>query len=123
MRLIFDLYRQGKGIRAIAAYLNGKKWTYRRGRAFTSGLVHQILKQPAYAGAHYFNKRTLKTRAPKDPSESDSPCATPVIVALDLFEDTQRRLEQNSPTRTPPRIVNGPTLLTGLTSAPPAVAA
>ena len=40
----------------------------------------------------------------------------PVIIDLDLFEQVQARLAQNNPRVTPPRVVNGPTLLTGLAS-------
>ena len=38
----------------------------------------------------------------------------PPIIPLELFEKVQARLARNNPKVTPPRIVNGPTLLTGL---------
>ena len=40
--------------------------------------------------------------------------ATPVIIDPEIFQAVQRKLEARRPTRVPPRIVNGPTLLTGL---------
>jgi hypothetical protein len=40
--------------------------------------------------------------------------AVPTIIPVELFESVKRRLSQNNPKVTPPRIVNGPTLLTGL---------
>jgi site-specific DNA recombinase len=38
----------------------------------------------------------------------------PTIISLDLLEKVRARLARNNPRVTPPRIVNGPTLLTGL---------
>jgi site-specific DNA recombinase len=38
----------------------------------------------------------------------------PPIIPSDLFEAVQARLAQNNPKVAPPRVVNGPTLLTGL---------
>src|SRR6185437_5738480 len=44
VRDIFNLCSRGKGIRAIADEFNRKGLTYRRkGRKWTSGLVHQVL--------------------------------------------------------------------------------
>ena len=38
----------------------------------------------------------------------------PPIIAMELFERVQARLTSNNPKVTPPRVANGPTLLTGL---------
>ena len=38
----------------------------------------------------------------------------PPIIPVELFERVKARLTQNNPKLTPPRVVNGPTLLTGL---------
>lgn len=38
----------------------------------------------------------------------------PTIIPPELFEKVQARLARNNPRVTPPRVVNGPTLLTGL---------
>ena len=38
----------------------------------------------------------------------------PTILEMDVFERAQAKLTQNNPRRTPPRIVNGPSLLTGI---------
>jgi site-specific DNA recombinase len=118
VRRIFALYLQGAGresmgLRAIAAHLNEKGLRYRKGRAFTSGLVQQILRRTAYVGRHFFNRKELKTKKRKDPSEWVE-MATPVVIDSEIFETVQRVLKSRRPTNTPPRIVNGPTLLTGL---------
>ncbi|WP_368423620.1 recombinase family protein [Tistlia sp.] len=118
VRLIYGMFRTGQsgtpmGIRAIAGSLNSKGYTYRRGRAWTSGLVHAILRNGAYRARHYFNTRCVKTRTRKDSSEWIE-VATPRIVEDEAFEAVQALLEQRRPAVTPPRIVNGPTLLTGI---------
>ena len=61
MQEVFDLAAMGSGIRAIADHLNRKGLTYRRkGRKWTSGLVHQLLTREAYAGTHYFNRTDVR---------------------------------------------------------------
>ena len=110
---VFSLCLDGKGIRAIADHLNRKGLTYRRGRKFTSGLVHQILTRTAYVGRHHYNRTDSKTGKTKARSEWVE-FATPVVIEPETFERVQRLLESRRPTRTPPRVVNGPTLLTGL---------
>ncbi len=111
---VFALCRNGKGIRAIADHLNRKGLTYRRkDRKWTSGLVHQLLTCEAYAGTHYFNRTDVRLNRKKDKSEWVS-FPTPVIIDPETFEGVQKLLEARRPTRVAPRIVTGPTLLTGL---------
>ena len=115
---IFALFLEGDGngsmgLRAIAAHLNAKGLRYRKGRSFTSGLVHQILTHTAYAGRHFFNRKELRTKKRRDRAEWVE-MATPVIIDPPRFERVQSLLRSRRPTVTPPRIVNGPTLLTGL---------
>ncbi len=113
VRQIFDLYQGGPGIRAIADTLNSKGLRHRNGRRFSSSLVHQILTRTSYKGLHHFNKKSSKTRKRKDPSEWVA-FETPVIIAPEVFDKVQDMLAQRRPTNTPPRVVNGPTLLTGV---------
>src|SRR5262245_10202358 len=101
---IFDLFggQRGRrmGIRAIAAHLNGKGLRYRKGRPFTSGLVHQVLTRRAYAGTHYFNQTEAKTKQRKDRSEWIE-FQTPAVIDPARFEQTQRELERRRPANTP----------------------
>ena len=114
VREIFSLYRSGRGIRAIAAYLNRKGLTHRHeDRKFTSCLVHQILTREAYAGTHYFNRTEFRRRRNKDKAEWIA-FATPVIIDPEIFQEVRNKLESRRPTRIPPRLVDGPTLLTGI---------
>ena len=115
VREIFSLYGSGLGIRAIADRLNRKGLTYRhKNRKFTSGLVHQILTREAYAGTHYFNRTDSRRNRGKDKSEW-VPFETPVIIEPEIFHETRNKLESRRPTRIAPRLVDGPTLLTGIT--------
>lgn len=111
---IFDLCRAGRVIRLIADYLNRKGLTYRRkGRKWTSGLVHQVLTCQAYAGTHYFNRTEAKRKRRKEKAEWVA-FDVPVIIDPEVFHVVQHMLEARRPTRVAPRVVTGPTLLTGL---------
>ena len=112
VRDIFRLHLEGKGIRAIADHLNRKNIAHRNTK-FTSGLTHTILTREAYIGRHHFNhtdNRTGKTKAKSEWVYFE----TPKIIDPDIFHMVRDRLASRRPTRTPPRIVNGPTLLTGI---------
>ncbi len=113
VRTIFDLYRGGKGVRAIADALNRKGLIYRKTRRWTSGLVHQVLTREAYAGQHYFNRTEARRKVGK---ERDQWVAfeTPVIIDPAVFDAVRKKLESRRPARVPGRITGGPTLLTGL---------
>lgn len=112
IRVAFKLCLEGKGIRAIADELNRNKLSHRNGE-FTSSLVHSVLTREAYIGRHHYNQtdsRLNKTRARSEWVYFE----TPKIVDPDIFQKVQDKLASRQPTRVPPRIVNGPTLLTGL---------
>ena len=110
---VFELYQSGQGIRTIAATLNSKGMRYRKGRLFNASLTHQILTRTSYKGVHHFNKRSNKSNTRKDPSEWVA-FDTPVIIEPVVFDKVQAMLAQRRPANTPPRVVNGPTLLTGV---------
>jgi site-specific DNA recombinase len=112
VREIFKLYLQGNGVRAITANLNRRGITH-RGRAFRSVITHTILTREAYIGRHYFNRTTYRTRKAKARTEWVA-FETPKIIDPELFHAARDRLASRRPTRTPPSIVNGPTLLTGI---------
>jgi site-specific DNA recombinase len=111
VREIFKLYLDGNGVRAIAARLNRKNIPYRDGK-FTSALTHKILTREAYIGRHYFNRTDSRAKKIKARSEWVW-FETPTIIDPEIFRTVQDRLASRRPTRTPPRIVNSPTLLTG----------
>jgi len=116
---IFRLFQHGcgksgpMGVRRIVSHLNAIGVSYRGGRKFHASLVHAILTCTTYTGPHHFNRRSNKSGQVKDRSEW-VPFETPVIIEPAVFNRVQVQLKARAPTVTPPREVNGPTLLTGL---------
>ena len=120
VRLIFKLYTEGDqrtgalGIKETTKWLNERGYRTRRGATFGIGPVHGILKNACYAtGKWPYGRKNSRTGALHDPAtivEID----VPPIVPIETFERVQAKLARNNPKVTAPRIVNGPTLLTGL---------
>lgn len=121
VQLIFRLYADGDpatatpplGIKAICTWLNSRGYRTKRGGTFGVGPLHLILTNTAYVGRWKYNVRSAKTREKKPESEVVEIAIPPIIDQL-LFDKVQARLAANNPKVTPPRIVNGPILLTGL---------
>jgi site-specific DNA recombinase len=120
VRLIFRLYAEGDGrsgplgVKQTTKWLNEHGYRTRQGSTFGVGPLHRILKNGYYAtGKWPYGRRNSRTGGLHDPAtivEID----IPPIIPLGLVEDVQARLSRNNPRVTPPRVVNGPTLLTGL---------
>ncbi len=118
--LIFRLYAEGDGatrplgVKDTVKWLNTRGYRTRRGAAFGVGPLHKILTQACYAtGKWPYGVKNMRTGELNDPSlivEID----VPTIIPMPLFEAVQAKLRNNNPRVTPPRVVNGPTLLTGL---------
>ena len=120
VRLIYRLYTDGDGtsgplgVKQTTSWLNRHGYRTRRGAHFGVGPLHRILKNACYAtGKWRYGIRNSRTGTLHDPA-SVVEIEVPTILSLELFERVQRRLSQNSPRVTPPRVVNGPTLLAGL---------
>jgi len=120
VRLIYRLYTEGDGnsgplgVKETTSWLNRHGYRTRRGAHFGVGPLHRILKNSCYAtGKWRYGIRNSRTGTLHDPS-SVVEIDVPTILSLEVFETAQRRLTSNSPHVTPPRIVNGPTLLAGL---------
>ncbi|MFN5824995.1 MAG: recombinase family protein, partial [Sphingomonadales bacterium] len=120
VRLIFKLYLEGDGatgplgVKGVASWLNANGYRTRKGATFGVGPLHGILTNRCYAiGKWPYGVRNARTGELNDPAnivEID----VPTIIPLNVFENVQARLAHNNPKVTPPRVVNGPTLLTGL---------
>src|SRR6516165_1580361 len=120
VRLIFKLYSQGDGtsgplgVKDTTKWLNSHGYRTRLGCSFGVGQLHKILTNRGYAtGKWPYGLRDSKTGALHDPANVVE-IAVPTIIPIELFERVKQRLSQNNPKVTPPRIVNGPTLLAGL---------
>lgn len=100
------------GVKAIVTRLNQEGLRF-RGKPFQISNVHRILRSSTYAGTHHFNCRDSKTGTEK-PAEEWVTVEVPAIISREMFDQVQRSLAARNPRRTPPRVLSGPTLLTGL---------
>ena len=117
VKRIYDLYVNGgeqgsMGAKDIATYLNNKSIMMRT-QKWNRSRVHEILSSPTYMGEYYFNKTDHKTKEVKPESEWIRLSIEPLIAA-DAFEVAKSRRAARAPSKVPPRLVNSPTLLTGL---------
>ena len=120
VQLIYRLYIEGDGtsgplgVKDTTKWLNTHGYRTRQGAHFGVGPLHGILTNRTYAyGTYQYGIRNGRTGETHDP-DSVITIAIPTIIPVDLFEAVQQRLKANNPRVTPPRVVNGPTLLTGL---------
>ena len=119
VQLIFKLFREGDGrsgplgVKAVAVWLNERGYRTRAGATWGIGPIHALLTHPVYAGRMRFNRTEARSRRRKAESEHVF-AEAPAIIEPALFEQVQRVLKARNPRVTPPRIVTGPILLTGL---------
>ena len=119
VRLIFKLYLHGDGksgplgVKAVANWLNERGYRLRKGGRFGSGTLQKILVNPIYKGEWSFNRRDSRTQRAK-PAAEHVTMETPAIISADEFEAVGATLRSRNPRVTPPRVVTGPILLTGL---------
>ena len=119
VRMIFLLAREGDGVsgpmgvKKITTHLNAAGIRTRDGGRWGIGAVHKVLTRTTYIGRHRFNTKFWKTRERKPDAEVVE-MATPPIIDQAEFDAVQTLLKTRSPALTAPRIVSGPTLLTGI---------
>ena len=114
---IYRLYLDGHegqvlGVKGIAAYLNNQGITMRGGK-FRKTIISKIIASRIYLGEYAFNKRDSHTLKIKPESEWVTISLPPIVDAETWQRVERRRLERDS-SNTPARVVNTPTLLTGL---------
>ena len=114
---IYDWYLHGNeqgsmGAKEIATYLNNKN-TPMRAQQWNRSRVHEVLSSRTYIGEYYFNKMDNKNKRIKPESEWIKMEIKPIIEAS-TFEAVRSRRAARAPANVPPRLVNSPTLLTGL---------
>ncbi|WP_349643086.1 recombinase family protein [Bradyrhizobium japonicum] len=119
MRLIYRLAREGNGssgamgVKSIAIHLNEAGIRTRDGGRWGVDAVHKVLTRTTYIGRHRFNAKYWKTRERKPEAEVVEMTVPPIIEAAE-FEAVQALLKTRSPAMSAPRVVSGPTLLTGI---------
>ena len=125
MRLIFRLALEGDGssgpmgVKSITKHLNAAGIRTRDGGRWGIDAVHKVLTRTTYIGRHRFNTKFWKTRERKPETEVVEMVVPPIIEVAE-FEAVQAHLRSRSPALTAPRIVSGPTLLTGICFCAPA---
>ena len=117
VRRIYDWYLNGHngkqvGMKDIARLLT-ERGELMRGSSWRIQKIQQVLADETYIGIYYFNKTCCKTRKPKPQDEWIRFEVEPIIVA-EVFGRAGERRCAHAPAKTPPRLVNNPTLLTGL---------
>ena len=100
------------GVQAISATLNAMGLTH-RGKRFHTSFVHKLLTNPVYSGTARFNVRCAKTGQLK-PADEIVEASVPAIIDPGEFLRLQDILSTNSPKKRAPRVLAGPTLLTGI---------
>ena len=119
VRLMFRLFLEGEagsgpmGVKAIAVWLNLRGYRTRGGATWGIGPVHALLSNPVYGGRMRFNRSDSRSRRRKSEFEQVF-AAVPAIIEPETFERVQSLLKERNPRITPPRVVSGPILLTGL---------
>ncbi|HKM55556.1 MAG TPA: recombinase family protein, partial [Isosphaeraceae bacterium] len=118
VRLIYCLALEGDGakgpmgVKAIASHLNQRRIFTRAGGRWGVGQIHRILTRTTYTGRHEFNKRS-KSRDQKPVGEIVT-VKVPPLIDQATYDRVQAHLRSRSPEVVPPRVVSGPTLLTGI---------
>ncbi|MDU2239745.1 MAG: recombinase family protein [Paenibacillus sp.] len=119
VRKIFELYASGKGLKAIANQINREGHTTKRGNAFSTDSIKQIILNPVYVGKiRYLQHENWNERRRKGKN------ATPMledgghepIISEELWEKVQ--LLQKSKAVTTSRTFDGKYTLTGLLRCP-----
>jgi DNA invertase Pin-like site-specific DNA recombinase len=120
VRLIFKLYLDGDGatgplgVKETTKWLNSHGHRTRRGATFGVGPVHKILTNACYSTGQWpYGVRSSRDGRKYDPSTVIH-IPVPVLIEQGDFERAQAKLARSNPKTTPPRVVNGPSLLTGI---------
>lgn len=119
VRLMFKLFLKGDGtsgpmgVKALTCWLNEHGYRTRVGARWGIGPLHQILTRATYKGEHRFNRKVWKTREAKPEADQVAVAVDPIIDAA-TFDAVQAMLKAKNPKATPPRVVTGPILLTGI---------
>lgn len=117
VRLVYEYYLHGlesrvMGCKEIAKHLT-EKGLLMRGRPWNIHKIHKLLSDTLYIGDYFFNVVDSKT-GQKRPQDEWVKTIIPALIDAATFERVRARREERAPSKTPPRRVSSPTLLTGL---------
>ncbi|TLP68059.1 hypothetical protein FEE96_05960 [Parasedimentitalea maritima] len=112
IRLMFDLalYGDGQtgplGLKEIVKWLNERGYRTRKGTKWGINAVHRYFQKTTVAGEFIFNSSQDGGKAITIP--------VPPIIERSKFDLVRATMEARAPSQTPPRVVTGDVLLTGL---------
>lgn len=117
VRMAYVFYLQGleareMGCKEIAKHFN-EKGLLMRGKPWRMQKAQTVLSDPLYMGEYFTNIRDSKNNCNRPPDEWVK-VSVPAIIDAATFERVREKREARSPSRTPPRVTNSPTLLTSL---------
>ena len=117
VKLIFDLYPKGNGLKNIVMELNRRGIRPRSDSYWSKSSVANILRNETYISWTVFNKRDKKTMGrqfkPKDEWIIIKNTHEP-IVSEELFNKVQKLIEERQPKNTPAQVTASQYLLSGL---------
>lgn len=109
MALYFELRARGRRVLEVGPL----GYRTRQGEYFGNSLVQRILRDRVYIGEYVYNRKNYKTNE-SNPAEDTVIISVAPIVDRHEFDEVQALLTSRNSVTTPPRIVTGPILLTGL---------
>ena len=114
--MVFDAHERAfaffKGACTRVTQLNAEGARF-RGKQFSTSNVHRILTDETHTGTHWFNVKDSKTGKVRPRSDWVA-MEAPVIIDPAMFDRVRARRADHHPRNTPPRVVTGPILLSGL---------
>lgn len=117
VRLIFDLYAKGNGLKNIVTYLNTHGHKPRSGGKWSKSTVANVLRNEAYIGWTVFNKRDKKTYGKQFKSRNQWLVIKNThepIVEKEVFDKAQRLIKERQPKNQPAQVTASSYLLSGL---------
>ncbi len=119
VRMIFHLYVFGiadsgpMGVKKITTHLNEHGYRNRQRNPFRLQYVSEVLRNTAYIGEHFYNRRDSR-RGVNRPKSEWILVRTPCIVDDAIFYSVQEKLDRQHPLKTAPRLVKSDILLTSV---------
>ncbi|MFH1504947.1 MAG: recombinase family protein [Candidatus Omnitrophota bacterium] len=117
VKLIFELYVKGNGLKNIVIHLNKNGYKARSGNAWNKNTLANILRNETYIGWTVFNKRDKKTFGKQFKPKSEWIIIKNThepIISEDLFNKVQKLIEQRQPKNQPAQVTASQYLLSGL---------
>jgi DNA invertase Pin-like site-specific DNA recombinase len=117
VKLIFDLYAKGNGLKNIAMYLNKNEYKPRSGNIWSKNTIANILKNEVYIGWIVFNKRDKKTYGKQFKPKEEwiiIKNTHEAIISEELFNKVQKLIEERQPKNQPAQVTASQYLLSGL---------